>query len=154
MLCWLEAIHLNKKKRGGHMKRRVGQRYIHDYSFCQRASSYVFYKYIALHWCSYIMPTSLFYYINGHFFKFATNHKELSQACPHSILMHFSQGSIPESLVKKKSKLTKLFNVCWNHVLFILFRRSNFQQMLNNFANFEFFMKLSGVNPCENALIY
>ena len=52
------------------------------------------------------MPTSLFYYINGHFFKFATNHKELSQACPHSILMHFSQGSIPESLVKKNSQLT------------------------------------------------
>ena len=39
--------------------------------------------------------------------------------------------------MKNNSKLTKLFNVCWNHVLFILFRSSYFQQMLNNFVNFE-----------------
>jgi hypothetical protein len=34
------------------------------------------------------------------------------QACPPGISMRFSQGSFPESLVNKKSKLTKLFNIC------------------------------------------
>jgi hypothetical protein len=67
--------------------------------------------------------------------------------------MHFSSGWIPESLVINNSKLTKLFNICWNHVLFILFRRSNFQQMLNNFVNFELlFIKLSGIHPYEKCI--
>ena len=44
----------------------------------------------------------------------------------------------------------KLLKVWWKHVLFILFRRSNFQQMLNNFVNFELlFTKLSGIHPYE-----
>ena len=30
------------------------------------------------------------------------------QACPPGILMYFSQGSIPESLVKKKLKVDKV----------------------------------------------
>ena len=39
--------------------------------------------------------------------------KKCCQACPPVILIRFSQRLIPESLVKKKkSKLTKLFNVC------------------------------------------
>ena len=42
---------------------------------------------IYLHWCQYIIPTSLFYYINGHCFKFATSHKKFRQTCPPSILM-------------------------------------------------------------------
>ena len=33
-------------------------------------------------------------------------------------------------------QFTKLFNVCWNHVLFILYRISLFQQTLNNFVIF------------------
>ena len=48
--------------------------------------------------------------------------KTCRQACQPSYLMHFSKGWIPESLVNNNSKLTKLFNICWNHVLFILFR--------------------------------
>ena len=55
--------------------------------------------------------------------------------------------------MKNNSKLTKLLNVCWNHVLFILFRSSYFQQMLNNFVNFDFlFTKLSGIDPCEKRI--
>ena len=51
---------------------------------------------------------------------------------------------------KKNSKLSKLFNVCWNCVLFLLYRSSHFQQTLNNFDNFEFFFtKLSGIDPYE-----
>ena len=67
----------------------------------------------AIYWWHYLIATSLFYYINGHCFKFATSHKICRQACPSSISMRFSQGSISESLMKKKSKLTKLFNICW-----------------------------------------
>ena len=96
---------------------------------------------IGICWC---------YYINGHCFKFATSQKKFRQACPPSLLMHFSIGSIHKSLVKKNSKLTKLFNFCWNHVLFILCRSCHFQQMLNNFVSFEFFFtKLSWIDPCE-----
>ena len=47
------------------------------------------------------MPTSLFYYINDHCFKFATSHKKCPQAYPPSILIRVLQESIPESLVKK-----------------------------------------------------
>ena len=70
------------------------------------------------------------------------------QACPPSILMRFSQGSIPESLVKNNLKLTKLLNVCLNHVLFIL---SHFQQTLNNFVSFEivFLQNFSGSDACK-----
>ena len=51
---------------------------------------------------------------------------------------------------KRKSKLT---NVCWNHVLFILYRSSHFQQTLNNFVNFNFFFtKLSEIDPCEKCI--
>ena len=79
--------------------------------------------------------------------------KTCRQACPPGYLMHFSWGWIPESLVSNNSKLTKLLKVCWNHVLFILFRRSNFQQMLNNFVNFELlFTKLSGIHPYEKCI--
>ena len=75
------------------------------------------------------------------------------QACSTRISMRFSQGSISESLVKKESKLSKLFNVCWNHVLFILYRSSHFQQTLNNFVNFNFFFtKLSEIDPCEKCI--
>jgi len=35
-----------------------------------------------------------------------------------------------------KMQFTKLFNVCCNHVLFILYRISLFQQTLNNFVIF------------------
>ena len=35
-----------------------------------------------LHWCQYIIATSLFYYINGHSFKFATSHKNMSPSMP------------------------------------------------------------------------
>ena len=45
--------------------------------------------------------------------------KKFPQCCPPSIFTRFLQGSILESLVKKKSELAKLFNVCWNHILFI-----------------------------------
>ena len=39
----------------------------------------------------------------SHCFKFAASHKKYCQACPPSILMRFSQGLIPESLVQKKN---------------------------------------------------
>ena len=52
--------------------------------------------------------------------------------------------------MNNNSKLTKLLKVWWKHVLFILFRRSSFQQMLNNFVTFELlFTKLSGIHPYE-----
>ena len=38
----------------------------------------------------------------------------------------------------QNSKFAKLFNICWKHITFMLCRNSQFQQMLNNFANFEF----------------
>ena len=67
-----------------------------------------------------------------------------------SIFTCFSQGSILESLVIKFFELTKLFNICWNRVLFILYLGSHFQQKLNNFANSDFFFtKLSRIDPCE-----
>ena len=73
--------------------------------------------------------------------------KTCRQACPPGYLMHFSWGWIPESLVNNNAKLTKLLKVWWKHVLFILFRRSNFQQTLNNFVDFELlFIKLSGIH--------
>ena len=49
----------------------------------------------------------------------STSHKKLRQHCPFSKLIHFSQGSIPESLVKKKSEQRV--------------KRIWFQQTLNNF---------------------
>ena len=80
-------------------------------------------------------------------FKFATSHKNISPSMPTWLVSALS-------LVKNNSKLTKLSNVCWNHVLFILFRSSYFQQMLNNFVNFDFsFTKLSGSYPCEKRMI-
>ena len=36
----------------------------------------------SIHWCQYIIPTSLFYYINGHCYKFATSHKKMSASMP------------------------------------------------------------------------
>ena len=55
--------------------------------------------------------------------------------------------------MKKKRKLTKLFNICLNHVLFILFKSNNFQQMLNNFVNFDFdFTKLLEIDSEGNNL--
>ena len=51
------------------------------------------------------MPTSLFYYMNGNCFK---QKKNCCQACPTSILMRFSQGSIPESLMGKKITIEKV----------------------------------------------
>ena len=67
--------------------------------------------------------------------------------------MGFSQGSIPESLVERKSKLTKLFNICGNHVLFIHCRGGHFQQMLINIVNFNFFFaKLSDIHPCQKCI--
>ena len=38
--------------------------------------------------------------------------KKCRQAWPPGILMGFSQGSPPESLVDEKLKLAKLFNIC------------------------------------------
>ena len=74
----------------------------------------------------------------------------MRQCCPPSIFTRFSQGSILESLVIKFFELTKLFNICWNRVLFILYLGSHFQQKLNNFANSDFFFtKLSRIDPCE-----
>ena len=79
--------------------------------------------------------------------------KTCRQACPPGYVLHFSLGWIPESLVNNNAKLTKLLKVCWKHVLFILFRRSNFQQMLINFVNFELlFTKLSGIHPYEKCI--
>ena len=40
---------------------------------------------------------------------------------------------------EKKIMIDKVFNVCWNHALLILYRSSNFQQMLNNFVRCDFF---------------
>ena len=46
-----------------------------------------------------------------------------------------------------------LFFIYLVDVLFMLFRRSNFQQMLNNFVNFELlFTKLSGIHPYEKCI--
>ena len=35
-----------------------------------------------LHWWHYLIATSLFYYINGHCFKFATSYKNMSPSMP------------------------------------------------------------------------
>ena len=51
--------------------------------------------------------------------------------------------------------MTKLLNICWNDVLFLLFRGSYFQQMLNNFVNFNFFYppNFQGLILVKNPLI-
>ena len=45
-----------------------------QYMFLQRSDEKR--RFFKLHTCSYIIPTSLIYYINGHCFKFATGHKK------------------------------------------------------------------------------
>ena len=45
-------------------------------------------------------------------------------------------------------ELTKLFNVCWNHVLFILYR-STFNKLEWLCPLWFFFSKLSEIDPCE-----
>ena len=47
-----------------------------------------------------------FCYIHGHYFKFTTSLENVAKHFHPVHLMRFSQGSIPESLVKKISKLT------------------------------------------------
>ena len=37
---------------------------------------------LKIHWCHYIIASSLFYYINGHCFKFATSHKKIAPSMP------------------------------------------------------------------------
>ena len=37
---------------------------------------------LSVHRCSYIIPTSLFYQVNGHCFKFATSHKNMLPSMP------------------------------------------------------------------------
>ena len=59
--------------------------------------------------------------------KNCTKHEYLN-----SKLRRLSQELIPESLVEKKSQFKKLFNVCWNRVLF--------------------YTKLSGIDPCEKCI--
>ena len=61
-----------------------------------------------LHTFKYIIPTSLFYYINGHCFKFATSLKKIAPSMPTCDINVFLQGSIPESLVEKKIKIDKV----------------------------------------------
>ena len=86
-------------------------------------------------------------------FKFATSHKKCLQACPPRILMCFSQGSICESLVNKKSKLTKLFNICWKSLLLKSIKSTWFQPTFNNFVNYELsFTRLSGIDPYKNCI--
>ena len=58
--------------------------------------------------------------------------------------MRFSWGSISESLLKRKSKLTKLFNVCWKQLLLKSRKSTWLQQMLNNFVNFDTLTKQGG----------
>ena len=104
-----------------------------------------------LHWCQYIIATSLFYKVNGHCFKFPTCHKNISPSMPTWLVNAFFIRINPWKFGEKQFKIDKV-NVCWNHVLFILFRSSYFQQMLNIFVNFDFlflFTKLSGIDPCE-----
>ena len=68
----------------------------------------------------------------------------------HGILLRFTQGSIPESLVNKKSKLTKLFNICWKFLLLKSIKSICFHQTFNNFVSYELlFTKLSGIHPYE-----
>ena len=62
--------------------------------------------------------------------------------------MCFSQGSIPESFIKNQSYSTFV-----DTMYFILWRSSNFQQMLNNFTNSEcFLIKLSGIEPYKKRI--
>ena len=86
-------------------------------------------------------------------FKFATSHKNMLPSMPTWLVNAFLIRVNPWKFGEKKRKLTKLFNICLNHVLFILFKRSYFQQKLNNFVNFEFyFTKLSGIDPYEKRI--
>ena len=80
--------------------------------------------------------------------------KKCRQACPSKIKMCFSQGSIPESLVNKKSKLTVI-----QHLLKVTTPKEYKKYMvLTNvfiFVNFElFFTKLSGIDPYEKRIDY
>ena len=76
--------------------------------------------------------------------------KKCRQACPPGIFMRFS---ILEILVNKKSKLTKLFNICWKQLLLKSMKSTWFQQTFNNFVNFElFFTKLLGIDPYEKCI--
>ena len=55
---------------------------------------------------------------------------------------------------EKGIKIVKVIQLCWNHILFILYRSSHFQQTLNNFVSFHFFFtKLSEIILVKNALI-
>ena len=62
-----------------------------------------------------------------------TSHKELRQAVQPGILMRFSQGSILKSLLKPCTFYTGVvtFNKCWS------------------LSCDSFFIKLSGIDPCE-----
>ena len=80
--------------------------------------------------------------------------KQCCQACPPGLLFRFSQGSIPESLVNKKSKLTKLYNICQKQLLLKSIKSTWFQQTFNNFVNLKlFFTKLLGIDPNEKCVI-
>ena len=45
-------------------------------------------------------------------------------------------GFLQTSQINRNSTFTKLFNICWKHVTFMIFRGSQFQQLLNDFVNF------------------
>ena len=72
-----------------------------------------------LHSCSYIMPTSLFCYINGHCYKFAMSHKKNCAKHAHlsSISMSFPQGSILESLTKKNCNSQSYSTVSFSYFI-------------------------------------
>ena len=79
--------------------------------------------------------------------------QKLCQACPSWILLRFSQGSISKSLVKKNLYLTNLFNVCGNHVLFILYRSSHFQQTFSFNHSIKVFVIVFGSTNMDSSVI-
>ena len=71
--------------------------------------------------------------------------------------MHFLQGSIPESLVKKNIRIDKGIQLLLKVATQIEYRKDivSFQQTLNNFVNSDFFSPNSkGLILVKNALIY
>ena len=95
-------------------------------------------KTVLLHKCTYC-------------FKFATIHKFFCQACPLSILVHFSQGAIPESLVEKKVHNWQSYSAFVETMYFLYsIGLINFNKCWINLSVVNFWStKLSGIEPCE-----
>ena len=84
--------------------------YFQNKPFCGGSSAKIEFA-VLLHTCQNIIPTSLFNYITGIYFKFAISHKKMLPSIHTYIYCIFYNDQSLKVLWEIKSKLTKLFNV-------------------------------------------